>query len=101
MKALYTSKGGFFMKALFALICVSFLSSLSFGDVSPLAGFKNGNDLSIKEISGDVTYLCRDNMGNNYSRHWDCVADDVTPGTHAYLVTVAKVDADKVTLTST
>jgi hypothetical protein len=87
------------MKALSVLIFVSLLSSISFSMPRPIAHFKNGNDISIKEMSGSVTYYCQDNAGRQYTRHWSCYAADVNPGTHDYLVTETPVDANKVTLT--
>jgi hypothetical protein len=88
------------MKVLFTIICVGFLSSISFAQKMPAAQFENGNDISIKEKYGTVTYYCNDHLGNNYTRQWNCYAADVNPGTHDYFVSNNPIDADNVTLTA-
>lgn len=93
------------MRALFsfrmAYLIVGLISSAAFAEMPGPVQFKNGNDIEIEELSGSVTYYCTDTQGHNYTRHWFCNADLVSPGTHDYLISKTPIDADKVTLTST
>lgn len=89
------------MKALFTFVITSIISTISFAQAAPIAGFKNGNELEVQTLRGSVQYYCRDNMGKNYTRHWSCVADLVSPDTHDYVIANAKIDANKVTITAT
>jgi hypothetical protein len=77
------------------------VSTAAFAEMPGPVQFENGNNIDIEQLSGSITYYCRDNMGVNYTRHWRCDADLITPGTHDYLISLTPIDADKVTLTAT
>jgi hypothetical protein len=93
------SKEGDSMKILFAIILM--ISLNSFGQAKPAAQFKHGQNISVKEMSGDVSFYCKNDVGNNFTKHYDCYAAEVDPGTQDYFVSNVPVDADNVTLVAT
>ena len=88
------------MRLLFSFLAFALISASAFAETETVQ-FSKGNDINIQQLSGSVIYYCRDNLGKNYSRHWYCDADLVSPGTHDYLVSNTPIDADKVVLTAT
>lgn len=86
---------------IFLFIFASIISTTAMAEMPGPVGFANGNDIEIQELTGYVTYSCRNQAGHSYTRQWNCHADLFSPGSHDYLVSQAPVDADKVTLTAT
>lgn len=89
------------MKVLFTIIFASFLSFSVFAQgVTSGNQFKNGNNIEIKEIEGNLTVHCNSLYGN-ISKYYRCQAALISPGSHDYFVTKTPYDADKLSLTAT
>jgi len=84
------------MKALFTLI--SFFISVSV--FASEAGFKNGNDLQVTDLRGQVQVQCRNSVGRIFFINYNCAGYITSPDAFDVFKLDPTVDADNVLLTS-
>ncbi len=81
------------------LISLIFIGTSTYAN--GIVGFKNGNNIEITNLFGQVTYHCNAANGVPYTRQYSCSGYLTRPGTHDYLISRAPIDADKVQLVAT
>lgn len=80
------------------LVIFSIFSARSFAE----AGFKSGNNFSVRPVKGVVTLHCiNGRIGESPSRTYNCNNNYISPSSHSRFITDSGIEAKKVRLTAT